>query len=50
VTIGMVALAAAAGPRTASNDFCHRIIFAPAIVSLIIIFIPNGRASLKRVE
>ena len=50
VTIGMVALAAGAGPRTASNDLYHRIMLALAAASLIIIFVPNGRAALKRVK
>ena len=48
VTIGMVALAAGAGPRTASNDLYHRIMLALAASSLIIIFVPHGRSALKR--
>jgi hypothetical protein len=50
VAIGVVALAAGAGPRTASNDLYHRIMLALAVASLIVIFVPNGRAALKRVE
>ena len=50
VTIGMVALAAGAGPRTVTNDLYHRIMLALAAASLIIIFVPNGRAALKRLE
>jgi hypothetical protein len=50
VAIGVVALAVGAGPRTASNDLYHRIMLALAAASLIIIFVPNGRAALKRVK
>ena len=48
VMIGMVALAAGAGPRTASNDLYHKIMLALAAASLVIIFVPASRASLKR--
>jgi hypothetical protein len=48
VAIGMVALARGAGPRTASNDLYHRIMLALAAASLVILFIPAGRAQLKR--
>ncbi len=48
VAIGMVALAAGAGPRTASNDLYHRIMLALAAASLVILFVPTGRAALKR--
>jgi hypothetical protein len=48
VMIGMVALAAGAGPRTASNDLYHKIMLALAAASLLIIFLPASRASLKR--
>jgi hypothetical protein len=48
VAIGMVALAAGAGPRTASNDFYHMIMLALAAISLVILFIPAGRKTLKR--
>jgi hypothetical protein len=48
VAIGMVALAAGAGPRTASNDLYHRIMLALAIASLVILVLPAGRAALKR--
>ncbi len=46
VAIGMVALAAGAGPRTASNDFYHKIMLALAGASLLILFIPSGRGAL----
>jgi hypothetical protein len=48
VAIGMVALAAGAGPRTASNDLYHKIMLALAVPSLVILFIPAGRTALKR--
>ena len=48
VAIGMVALAVGAGPRTASNDLYHKIMLALAGASLIILFVPTGRAALKR--
>jgi hypothetical protein len=50
VAIGVVALAAGAGPRTASNDLYHRIMLTLSAGSLIIIVVPNGRAALKRVK
>ena len=48
VVIGMVALAVGAGPRTASNDFYHRIMLALAAASLVILFLPAGRTALRR--
>ncbi|MGA8028556.1 MAG: hypothetical protein WB992_15540 [Bryobacteraceae bacterium] len=48
VAIGMVALAAGRGPRTASNDLYHRIMLTLAIASLVILVLPAGRAALKR--
>lgn len=48
VAIGMVALAAGAGPRTASNDLYHRIMLALAAASLVVLWVPAGRAALKR--
>jgi Na+-transporting NADH:ubiquinone oxidoreductase subunit NqrB len=48
VTIGMVALAEGAGPRTASNDLYHRIMLALATTSLVILLIPTGRTALRR--
>jgi hypothetical protein len=48
VAIGMVALAAGARPRTASNDLYHKIMLALAIASLVILVLPAGRAALKR--
>ena len=47
VVIGMVALAAGAGPRTASNDLYHKIMLALASASLIILLLPAGRAAFK---
>lgn len=48
VVTGMVALAAGRAPRTASNDLYHKIMLMLAIASLIILFVPVGRAALKR--
>jgi hypothetical protein len=48
VAIGMVALAAGAGPRTASNDLYHKMMLTFAGVSLVILVLPAGRAALKR--
>jgi hypothetical protein len=50
VMVGMVALAAGAGPRTASNDFYHRIMLALAAASLVTIFLPSGRKLLNRTK
>jgi hypothetical protein len=47
VAIGMVALAVGAGPRTASNDLYHKIMLALAAASLVILFLPSGRAALN---
>jgi hypothetical protein len=38
VSLGMVALAAGRGPRTASNDTYHHIMLTLAIASLIVLF------------
>jgi hypothetical protein len=48
VAIGMVALAAGAGPRTASNDLYHGIMLALATASLVILLVPAGRTALRR--
>jgi hypothetical protein len=48
VAIGMVALAAGAGPRTVSNDLYHRIMVALSATSLVILLVPAGRTALKR--
>lgn len=48
VAFGMVALAVGAGPRTASNDLYHKIMLALAIVSIVILATPGGRAALRR--
>jgi 4-amino-4-deoxy-L-arabinose transferase-like glycosyltransferase len=38
VSLGMVALAAGRGPRTASNDTYHHIMLSLAIASLLVLF------------
>jgi hypothetical protein len=48
VAIGMVALAAGAGPRTASNDFYHGIMVTLAAGSLVALLAPAGRVAMKR--
>jgi hypothetical protein len=48
VTVGIVALNLRLGPRTASNDLDHRIMLALAAASLVILFLPAGRATLKQ--
>ena len=48
VAVGMVALGAGAGPRTVSNDLYHRMMVALAAGSLVTLFVPAGRAALKR--
>lgn len=48
VTLGIIALALRAGPRTVSNDVSHEIMLALAAGSLIILFVPSGREALKR--
>jgi len=48
VTIGMVALAIGAGPRTENNDIYHRIMLLLAVGSLAILAAPGGRAALRR--
>ena len=48
VMIGIVALAARRGPRTASNDLYHKIMLTLAIASLVVLFTPAGREALKR--
>jgi hypothetical protein len=47
VTVGIVALNLRLGPRSASNDLDHRIMLALAAASLVILFLPAGRAALK---
>ena len=46
VLLGMAALAAGRGPRTASNDFYHRIMLALIGASLLILFF--ARSALNR--
>ena len=48
VAIGMVALAAGAGPRTVSNDLYHRIMVTLSAASLVILLVPAARTALKR--
>ncbi len=46
VLLGIVALAVGAGPRTASNDFYHRVMLLLIAASLLILFV--GRPRLKQ--
>jgi len=46
VLLGIAALAAGAGPRTASNDLYHRIMLLLIGASLLILF--SGRSRLDR--
>jgi hypothetical protein len=48
VIIGMVALAIGSGPRTASNDWYHRLMLALASVAILMLFLPSGRMALRR--
>jgi hypothetical protein len=48
VAIGMVALAAGAGPRTASNDLYHKIMLTLGAASLLILVVPTLRTALRR--
>jgi hypothetical protein len=45
VSLGMVALAAGRGPRTASNDTYHHIMLTLAIASLVILFTTRTAAT-----
>jgi hypothetical protein len=45
VSVGMVALAAGLGPRTASNDTYHHIMLTLAIASLIVLFAKRSAAA-----
>ena len=47
VARGIVALHFGRGPRTASNDLYHKIMLALAFASLIVLFLPQGRAAVK---
>jgi len=47
VSIGMVALALGAGPRTASNDLYHRLMLALAGSAALFLLLPYGRRALK---
>jgi hypothetical protein len=46
VLLGIAALAAGRGPRTASNDLYHRIMLLPIGASLLILFF--GRSALQK--
>jgi hypothetical protein len=46
VLLGIAALAAGAGPRTASNDLYHRIMLVLIAASLVVVF--YGRSALHR--
>lgn len=48
VSIGMVALAHGAAPRTASNDLYHRLMLALAGAAILILLLPSGRMALRR--
>ena len=48
VTLGMAALAAGGGPRTASNDLSHAIMLALVALSLILLFTRPVRVALHR--
>ncbi|MGD1080702.1 MAG: hypothetical protein ABR881_20465 [Candidatus Sulfotelmatobacter sp.] len=43
VLLGMVALAVGAGPRTASNDLCHRIMLILAGASVVVPLVRRSR-------
>jgi len=45
VSLGMVALAAGRGPRTASNDTYHHIMLTLAVASLLILFTRRSAAA-----
>ena len=47
VVLGMIALAAGRGPRTASNDLYHRIMLALSSVSLLILLFRRSALSRK---
>jgi hypothetical protein len=47
VLLGMAALAVGAGPRTASNDLCHRIMLGLIVASLLILFYGRTRLTQK---
>ena len=48
VLLGMVALAAGLGPRTASNDFYHRIMLVLVGASLLVLFFGRSAANSTR--
>jgi hypothetical protein len=48
VLLGMAALAAGRGPRTASNDAYHLIILAALIAGAAVLATPSARAVLRR--
>jgi hypothetical protein len=46
VLLGIVALAAGAGPRTASNDLYHRMMLILIIAVILLLFLERSRADL----
>jgi len=48
VLLGIAALAAGAGPRTASNDLYHRIMLLLIDTSLLILFLGRSRFNQRR--
>jgi hypothetical protein len=48
VAIGLVALAIGAGPRTASNDFYHRLMLALIGISFVVLYLGRPRAPAQR--
>lgn len=47
VALGMAALRFRLGPRTTSNGLSHEIMMALALASLLVLFLPAGRAATK---
>jgi uncharacterized membrane protein SpoIIM required for sporulation len=47
VLLGMAALAAGRGPRTASNDFYHRVMLVLAGASVVILFLQASSVTLR---
>jgi hypothetical protein len=48
VVLGIAALAAGAGPRTASNDLYHRMMLVLIGAALLVLFTQSGRSALGR--
>lgn len=47
VVLGIAALAAGAGPRTASSDLYHRMMLGLIAACVLILLTPSGRAALR---